>query len=95
MVFFLISSIVLGLLDQLQIFRQLCLIKLLGLLTGLELLELQHLIYSMLLIEFGMLVFFTNLSLMEFLVRYVALFLLFSVIGSFGGFWIGNLYNNI
>ena len=31
-----------------------------------------------------MLVFFTNLSLMEFLVRYLALFLLFSVIGGFG-----------
>ena len=35
MAFFLISGVVLGLLDQLQIFSQLCLIKLLGLLTGL------------------------------------------------------------
>ena len=35
MAFFLISSIVSGLLDQLQIFLQLCLIELLGLLTGL------------------------------------------------------------
>ena len=37
---FLISSMVLGLLDQLQIFPQLCLIELLGLLIGLGLLEL-------------------------------------------------------
>ena len=36
--------------------------------------------------EFGMLVFFTNVSLMEFQVRYLALFLLFSVIGGFGSF---------
>ena len=41
-----------------------------------------------------MLVFFTNLSLMEFHVRYLALFLLFSVIGCFGWFWIGNLHKN-
>ena len=39
-----------------------------------------HLIYPRLLTEFGMLVFFTNLSVMEFQVRYSALFLLFSVI---------------
>ena len=38
--FFLISSMVLGLLDQLQISWQLCLIELLELLTGLGLLEL-------------------------------------------------------
>ena len=42
MVFFLISSMVLGLFDQLQIFSQLYLIELLGLLTGLVLLELWH-----------------------------------------------------
>ena len=42
-----------------------------------------------------MLVFFTNLSLMEFQIRYLALFLLFSVIGGFGWFWMGNLQNNI
>ena len=34
-----------------------------------------------------MLVFFTNLTLMEFQVRYLALFLLFSVIGGYGCFW--------
>ena len=38
--FCLISSMVLGLLDELQIFLQLYLIELLGLLTGLGLLEL-------------------------------------------------------
>ena len=43
---FQISSMVLGLLDQMQIFIQLYLIELLGLLTSLELLELWHLIYS-------------------------------------------------
>ena len=68
--------------DQLQIFSQLYLIELLGLSTGLGLLELWHLIYPRLLKGFGILVFFTNLSLMEFQVRYLALFL-FSVIGDF------------
>ena len=38
------------------------------------------LIYPRLLTGFGMLIFFTKLSLMEFQVRYLALFLLFSVI---------------
>ena len=56
----------LGLHDQLQIFSQLYLIELVGLLTGLGLLELWHLIYPRLLTGFGMLVFFTNLSLTEF-----------------------------
>ena len=79
----LISSMVLSLFDRLQIFLQLYLIELLGLLTGLGLLELWHLIYPRLLTGFGMLVYFTNLSLMEFQVRYLALFLLFSVIDSF------------
>ena len=75
-----------GLLDQLQIFWQLCLIELLELWTGLELLDLQHLIYPRLSTEFDMLVFFTNLGLKEFKIRYLALFLLFSVISSFGWF---------
>ena len=52
-------------------------------LTDLGLLELWHLIYPRLLTGFGMLVFFTNVSLMEFQVRYLALFLLFSVIDGF------------
>ena len=85
----------LGLLDQLQIFSQLYLIELLGLLTGLGLLELWHLIYPRLLTGFGMLVFFTNLSLMEFQVRYLALFPLFSVIDSFKWFWMERLHKNI
>ena len=42
-----------------------------------------------------MLVFFTNLTLMEFEVRYLALFFLFSVIDSFRWFWIGSLHKNI
>ena len=93
--FFLIFSMVLGLLNQLQIFWHLYLIELLGLLTGLGLLELWHLIYPRLLTGFGMLVFFTNLSLMEFQVRYLALFLLFSVIDGFKWFWMGSLHKNI
>ena len=32
---------------------------------------------------------------MEFQVRYLALFFLFSVIGSFGWFWMGSLHKNI
>ena len=66
-----------------------------GLLTGLGLLELQHLIYPRLLTWFGMLVFFTNFSLMKFQVRYFALFLLFSVIDGFEWFWMGSLHKNI
>ena len=66
---------------------QSCLMELLGLLTDLGLLELWHLIYLRLLTGFGMLVFFTNLSLMEFQVRYLVLFLLFSEIE--------NLHKNI
>ena len=42
-----------------------------------------------------MLVFFTNLSLTEFQVRYLAIFLLFWVIGGFGLFWTGNLHKSI
>ena len=76
----LISSTVLGLLDQLQIFPQLYLIELLGFSTGLGLIELRHLIYPRLLTGFDMLVFFINLSLMEFQVSYLALLFLFSVI---------------
>ena len=86
---------VLGLLNQLQIFSQLYLIELLGLSTGLGLLELWHLIYSRLLTGFGMLVFFTNLILLEYQVRYLALFLLFSVIDSLERFWIESLHKNI
>ena len=93
--FFLRSSMVLGLLDQLQIFWQLYLIELLELLTGLRLLKLQQLIYPRLSTGFGMLVFFTDLNLMEFQVRYLALFRLFSVKEGFKWFWMENLHKNI
>ena len=79
----------LGLLDELQIFVQLYQIELLGLLTGLGLLELWYLIYPRLLIGFDMLVFFMNVSLME------ALFLFFSVIDSFEWFLMKSLHRNI
>ena len=42
-----------------------------------------------------MLVFFSNLSLMEFQVRYLGLFLLFSVIDGFEWFCMGSLHKNI
>ena len=74
---------VLGLLDQLLILSQLYLIELLGLLTGLELLKQCYLIYPRLLTGFGMLVIFRNISLMEFQVRYLPLFPLFSVIDTY------------
>ena len=64
-------------------------------LTGLGLLELWHLIYPRLLTGFGMLVYFTNLRVIEFQVRYLALFLLFSVIESFKWFWMESLHKNI
>ena len=54
-----------------------------------------HLIYSRILTGFGMLVYFTNLSLMEFQFRYLALFLLFSVIDGFEWFWMESLHKNI
>ena len=44
--------------------------------------------------EFDMLVFW-NLGLMEFQIRYLALLLLFSVIGGFGWFWMVSVYKNI
>ena len=45
--------------------------------------------YPRLLSKFGMLVFFKNVSLMEFQVRYLALFLLSSIIDGFRWFWKG------
>ena len=61
-----INRIVDHLLRLLLIFSQLYLIELLGILTVLGLLELWHLIYPRILTGFGMLVFFTNLSLLDF-----------------------------
>ena len=71
------------------------LIELLGLLTGLGLLKLWHLRYPRLLTRFGMLVFFPIISLMELQARYLALFLLFSVIDNFEWFWMESLHKNI
>ena len=93
--FFLISNMVLGILDQLLIFSQLYLIELLGLLTDLGLLELWDLIYPRLWRGFGILVFFKNLNLVEFQARYLALFLLFSVIDDFEWFLMESLHKNI
>ena len=39
--------------------------------------------------------FFTNFSLMEFQVRYLALFLFFSIIDGFKWLWMGNRRKNI
>ena len=61
----------------------------------LGLLELQHLIYPKLLIGFGMLIFFRNLSCLEFWVTYFALFCLLSVIDGLEWFWMGTLHKNI
>ena len=70
------------------LWSQLYLIELLGLWTGLGLLKLLHLIYSRLLTGFSVLVFITNWSLTEFQVRYLALFLLFSImVTSSGSGW--------
>ena len=80
---------VLGILNQLLIFSQLYLIELLGLL------ELSQLIYPRLLTGFDMLIFFANLSLMEFQVKYLALFLLFLVIDDFEWFWMASLQKHI
>ena len=91
-VFFLISKMVLGLLDQLQIFSLWYLIELLGLLTGLVLHQLWHLIYPRIL---SMVVYFTKLGLGEFQVRCLALFLLFSVVDGFEWFWMESLHRSI
>ena len=95
MAFFLISSVVLGLLDQRQIFWQLNLIELLWLLTGLGLVELWYLIYPRLLTGIDMLLFFTNVSLMDIQVRYLVLFCLFSVIDNSRWFLMWSLHKNI
>ena len=62
---------------------------------GLELLNLWHLIYPKLLTGSDMLVFFANLCLKEFQVRYLALFLLFSILDDFKWFWMESLHKNI
>ena len=84
-----------GLLYQLQIFGQLYLIELLELLPIIGILEMYHLIYPRLLPGFGISVFFANLTAMEFQFRYLALFLLFSVIDGFRWFWMECLLSNM
>ena len=74
---------VLGLLDQLLIFLQFYLIELIGLLTGLGATRAVALDISKAFDRFGMLVFFKNLSLIEFQARYLALFLFFSLTDGF------------
>ena len=86
---------VLGLLDELVIFSQLYLIELRGLSTGLGLVELSYLIYPRFLTGFGMLVFFINLSLVEFQVRCLTLFLLFSILAGLEWFQMESLHKNI
>ena len=54
----------------------------------------EHLINSRLLTGFGILVFFTNLSLMVFQVRCLALIYLISVIDHFGWLWMGSFHMN-
>ena len=44
---------------------------------------------------FGMLVFFTNLIQMEYQLRYLTLFLFFSIIDSFSWFWMESIQKNI
>ena len=92
---FLISNMVLGLLGQLQIFSQFYLIEMLGLLAGLGLLELWHLIYLVAFDRVWHAGFLHKLSLIEFQVRCLALFLLSSVIDGFNWFWMESLHRNI
>ena len=86
MAFFLIPSMVFGLLDQLQIVWQLYLIELKDF-------DMSGATRGMVL--WGMLVFFTVVRLMGFQVRYLAFFLFFSGIDNFGWFWRGILPKNI
>ena len=65
-VLFFIYNVVSGLLDQLQIFWQMCLVELIGFLVSLGLLELWHLMYARLSTGSDILVFFTNKNLMKF-----------------------------
>ena len=51
--------------------------------------------YPRLLTGFGMLTFFTNVVLVEFQVRYLVLFLLFSLTEIFGWFWMASFHKNI
>ena len=89
---FLISSMVEGLSNQLQIFRQLYLIELVGSLIGLGLLEPWHIIYLRLFTGCDMMVFFTNSNIMELQFGSLTLFLLFSVIDGIMWSYMGSLH---
>ena len=95
LVFFLISSIVLGCFDELQIFLQFYLIEFLGRLTGLGPLELQHLIYSRLLAGFGNASLLHKLKCCGISGQIFNLISSFSVIDGFKVFWMAILHKNI
>ena len=80
-------------LNQLQIFLQLYLIEMLGLLTGLG--PARAVALDIPKAEFGMLIFFLNLRFMEFQIRYLVFFILFPVIGGFGYFWMAIAHKKI
>ena len=70
-------------------------IELLGVLKGLGLLKMQHLIYLRLSAGFGILFLFTNLNFMEFIVIHFVLFCLISVIDVSEWLWKENFCQNI
>ena len=80
---------ILGLLGQLQIFCQLYFIELLGLLTGLGLLDISKAFDR---VWHGSPLH--KLKFMAFQLRYLALFLLFSIIDGFDWFSIESLHKN-
>ena len=94
MAFLLIFSMVLGLLDQLQIFWQLRLTELQRFYRS-EGTQSVTLDISKVFDRFWHAVFFRNLSLMEIQVRYLALFLLFLVKDGLEWFLMGSLNKNI
>ena len=55
----------------------------------------EYLIYPRLSTVFHIQVFFTNLRLLEFQVRYFPLFCFISVIDGFEWFWVGSIHKNI
>ena len=67
---------------------------LVSVLTGLEILELYHLLYPRLPTGFGMFGFLINLSLMGFQVSNLSLFSSFSVTDGFECFLMGSLHND-
>ena len=91
---FMISSTVSGLLNQMQILWKLHLIELLRDFNRFRATPAVALHISNA-FEFSVLVFITKLGLMKFLVSYLSLFCLFSVIDNFEWIWIWSLLKNI